>query len=229
MNNRQRFDESKRQTTAEGIFLSLYSDIISMELKPGTKLSEVEIAKQYDVSRQPVREAFMRLNGLNLLLIRPQKATLIPKISLKALKNTRFIRAAVEVEVVRQACEVATKDSLAALRTNLERQGVATKTKNSLLMRELDYEFHRLVCVSADCLPAFKIIADHKAHTDRVCSLELSDVSGMAEVLEGHTNMIDAISVRDKKEAVKSTRHHLTHLNGTIRNACKNHPDFFDD
>jgi len=67
--------EDDRQTAADGVFESLRNDIISLRLEPGTKLSEVEIAKQNDVSRQPVREAFIRLSNMNLLLVRPQRAT----------------------------------------------------------------------------------------------------------------------------------------------------------
>ncbi|MFK7901857.1 MAG: GntR family transcriptional regulator [Nitratireductor sp.] len=229
MNITQRFNDQKRQTTADEVFIGLYSDIISIRLKPGTKLSEAEISKQLGVSRQPVREAFMRLGELGLLLIRPQKATLVPKISLEALKTTRFIRAAIEVEVVRKACQVATKESLDALEENLRKQKAAMGDKDTFSLRDLDYEFHRLICVSADCLSAFKIISENKAHTERVCSLELADEASMIEVFEGHSNIVKAIIERDEEAAVKQTRLHLAHLDKTLQSAGKNHPDYFED
>lgn len=229
MNTLETFKETKRLTTAEEVFQRLSSDIVSMHLKPGEKLSEVEVARQFEVSRQPVREAFARLGDLNLLQIRPQKATLVRKISREALKTTRFIRASIEVEVVRKACGIATKESLSDIRRNLELQKNAVSTKNSIMMHKLDYEFHRLICVVADCVPAFKIIAENKAHTDRVCVLELSNVSGMNEVFEGHANIIRAIADGDEEEAVRFTRHHLAHLDDTLRNAQENYGDYFED
>jgi len=229
MNTLETFKETKRLTTAEEVFQRLSSDIVSMHLKPGEKLSEVEVARQFEVSRQPVREAFARLGDLNLLQIRPQKATLVRKISREALKTTRFIRASIEVEVVRKACGIATKESLSDIRRNLELQKNAVSTKNSIMMHKLDYEFHRLICVVADCVPAFKIIAENKAHTDRVCVLELSNVSGMNEVFEGHSNIIRAIADGDEEEAVRFTRHHLAHLDDTLRNAQENYGDYFED
>lgn len=228
MNIRQTFGEFKRQTTAEEIFHRLKDDIVSLRLAPGSKLSEVEVAKQCDVSRQPVREAFMRLGDLNLLQIRPQKATLVRKISLQDLRNTRFIRAAVEVEVVRMACKTASEESLSALRRNLEKQRAAVDGTDPVLLHALDYEFHRLICQAADRLPAFATIAENKTHTDRVCTLELSDAVGMAEVLEDHTDIVDAITKRDEAGAVALTRHHLAHLDGTLEKACENHPEFFE-
>ncbi|WP_018690456.1 GntR family transcriptional regulator [Ahrensia kielensis] len=229
MNIQQTLSDTRRQTSAEEIFQKLKDDIVSLRLQPGAKLSEVEIAKQYEVSRQPVREAFLRLGDLNLLQIRPQKATLVRKISLQDLRNTRFIRTAVEVEVVRIACKKADKDSLALLRDNLEKQALAIEGKDSIQLHSLDYQFHRLICFAADRVQAFEVIAANKAHTDRVCTLELADTFGMAEVLEDHSDIVNAIEAKDEDLAVACTRHHLAHLDGTLFKACENHADFFED
>lgn len=221
--------DSKRLTTTEEVFRKLKSDIISLKLPPGSKLSEVEVAKGFDVSRQPVREAFLRLGELNLLEIRPQRATRVRKISHYALRNTRFIRAAIEVEVVRVACKVATQENLDLIAENLKQQKSAVDAGDPLLLQKLDYQFHNLICVAADCLPAFRIIAENKTHTDRVCTLELSDTTGMMEVLGGHTDIFTAVCARDEETAVEKTRFHLKHLDATLASACKNYPDFFED
>jgi len=67
----------ERRTTADVVFEHLQQEITSLELRPGTKLSEVDVARRFDVSRQPVREAFSRLSNLDLLLVRPQRATVV--------------------------------------------------------------------------------------------------------------------------------------------------------
>lgn len=229
MNYQQKFGETKRQTTADEVYQRLQSDIISLRLAPGTKLSEVEVAKLYDVSRQPVREAFVRLGDQSLLQIRPQKATLVRKISVSELNNTRFIRASVEVEVVRQACQNASEENLDLIDFNLMQQAKAVKAGDGNLLHSLDYEFHRLICLTADRLPAFKTIAENKTHTDRVCTLELSNACGMSEVLEGHHNIVNAIKNRDEETAVQMTRVHLSHLDATLEDARKEYADYFED
>lgn len=229
MNTLQKPNDPVRLTTTEEVFRQLRADIVSLRMEPGSKISEVEVAKACDVSRQPVREAFMRLGKLNLLKIRPQKATLVCKISHQELRNTRFIRAAVEVEVVRNACKFATEETLRPIRANLEQQKTAVAAKDAVMLRDLDYQFHSLICVAAGCLPAFQVIAENKTHTDRVCTLELADVSGMEEVLEGHTSIYEAILVRDEAAAVENTRNHLAHLDSTLARASANYPDFFED
>jgi DNA-binding GntR family transcriptional regulator len=221
--------EAKRLTTTEEVYRQLKADIISMRLIPGAKISEVEVAKACNVSRQPVREAFMRLGELDLLEIRPQRATRVRKISHQKLRDTRFIRAAVEVEVVRVACEAASPESLDAIAENLRQQQKAVAAGDANHLKELDYDFHRLICLAADRLPAFKVISENKTHTERACTLELNDAAGMQEVLEGHTGIYDAICAGDEVSAVARTRAHLSHLDGTLASASKNNPDFFED
>ena len=70
-------DTLERMTSSEVVFKTLYEQITRLELLPGTKISETEIAKTFGFSRQPVREAFTRLANLNLLLVRPQRATMV--------------------------------------------------------------------------------------------------------------------------------------------------------
>ena len=50
---------------------ALRDAIIRSDLPPGTALSEAEVARRLGVSRQPVREAFIKLNEAGLLSIRP--------------------------------------------------------------------------------------------------------------------------------------------------------------
>lgn len=70
-------DESQPGSISDQVFTMLYQAIIRLDLKPGEKLSEIAIAKQVGLSRQPVREAFQRLAAVGFLSIRPQRATVV--------------------------------------------------------------------------------------------------------------------------------------------------------
>ena len=61
-----------RRTVVDEIFEHLHDEISSMRLRPGDRISEADVAAQFGVSRQPVRDAFSRLENASLLLIRPQ-------------------------------------------------------------------------------------------------------------------------------------------------------------
>ncbi len=220
--------DAKRHTSADEIFTHLKNEIISLKILPGTKLSEAEVAKKFDLSRQPVREAFQRLGDLGLLEIRPQKATLVKKISLREIAHTRFVRLALEVEVVRVASEVASDEAIAALWQNLSQQVQARASNEPRRIQELDYVFHRLICEAAKQPNAFDVIAEYKAHTDRVCTVEMSDDKGMEETIDGHTGIVRALAEKNPEQAVKAARDHLRHLDTTIESALVSHPEYFE-
>ena len=83
-------DVLERRTTTDEVFDRLHEEIVTLELLPGTKLSEVEVARRFGVSRQPVRDAFNRLSNLDLLLIRPQKATEVRGFSIERIARARL-------------------------------------------------------------------------------------------------------------------------------------------
>jgi len=193
-----------RRTSADEVFDQLQSDIVSLRLLPGAKLSESEIAKQSNVSRQPVREAFIRLNNLGLLTVRPQKATLVRKISIQEILNSRFIRTAVEVEVVRKACSKSTDSNYRAFETNLLAQTKAAKNNDTNAFHALDYEFHQQMCIAADSEFALDLVDDHN-------------------------RIFNALERRDETEIIDITRLHLSRLDSTLKKAREEHGEFFED
>lgn len=222
------FDESRR-TTADDVFDLLRSRIVSLELPPGAKLSEADVAREFGVSRQPVREAFIRLSNIDLVLIRPQRATVVKRLSRRALLESRFIRTAVEMEIVRRACRNGPGRFEDDFKRNLELQDEAVRENESDRFNTLDYEFHRLICLAADCEFAFKTIADNKVYVDRLCMLSLSDKCGQRETYEDHVEIFDRLCARDEAGMISTIELHLSRLNATLDNAQSQHPDYFDD
>ena len=67
----------ERPTVADQVYAELHRQILSLDLAPGAKISEIDVARAMGVSRQPVRDAFFRLSQLGFLVIRPQRATTV--------------------------------------------------------------------------------------------------------------------------------------------------------
>jgi DNA-binding GntR family transcriptional regulator len=82
---------SETRSTADVVFDRLHEEIATLSILPGTKISEADIARRFGVSRQPARDAFRRLHNLDLLEIRPQRATVVRRFSLAEIENTRFV------------------------------------------------------------------------------------------------------------------------------------------
>lgn len=224
-----KLDITDRPTLASQVFDQLYEDIASLKLLPGTKLSEADIARRYDVSPQPVRDAFHRLNSIDLLLIRPQRASKVRGFSMSRIEDARFIRLSVELEVSRRACEVWDTTRDAALQENLERQKQCVETRDGDGMQSLDYEFHRLLCELAGCPRAFATIKQQKQKLDRLCVLEQDHkVNGMEAILQDHQSIALALKTKSVDAVLAAARKHLGRLDETIKFIHATHSEYFE-
>lgn len=217
-----------RQTSADLVFERLYDEIVDLSLLPGTRISEVEVAKRFELSRQPIREAFRRLNKMGLIRIRPQRPTIVRHFSLKKISHARFIRAAIEVEVLRSACQdrdTSFDDPLAAC---LAAQKVVISDNDAEQFHALDYEFHRLLCSAARADYAFELISSNKAQVDRLCILALTSQSSMEKLYNDHVAILDAVKSGNRKSGEVALRRHLDRLTGTIETVYEKHQDYFE-
>ena len=196
---------------------------------PGTRISEVEIARQFDVSRQPVREAFIRLANRGLLLVRPQKATIVRRFSNEKILRARFIRTAVECEILRRACQKPLGKHQARLERLLEAQDKAIADQDVDRFHAFDYDFHRALCATAGSEFVFETILENKAQVDRLCMLSLSEPAAMEELIEDHRTIVEGLIARDEPRVIKAITHHLSRLDEVISGIRKSHADYFDD
>ena len=133
---------SERRTSVDDIFDHLHAEILSLSLRPGDKISEADIAAQFGVSRQPVRDAFNRLATLDLLQIRPQRATEVKRFSTREIVKSRFVRAAIEKEVLRCAALNCDEQDAEDLDRELTAQRQAIEASDVDAFGRLDDVFH---------------------------------------------------------------------------------------
>jgi DNA-binding GntR family transcriptional regulator len=213
-------------TATDMVFASLYDAIITMELPPGTKLSEVEVARQFDLSRQPVRDAFFRLSQRGFLSVRPQRATRVTPISEQAVADATVMRRALEAECLRLACERAGPDDLAEIDAILGAQAAASAEGAVSRFHALDEAFHETLCRIAGHAQIWDVIRAHKAQTDRVRWLSLT-AKRRAEVLDDHHAIRDAVAARDSGAGEARLRRHLDHILRILPGIRETHPACF--
>ena len=218
----------ERRTSADDVFDYLYAQINALKLLPGTRISEVEIARKFDVSRQPVREAFIRLANRGLLLIRPQKATVVRRFSHEKILRARFIRFAVETEVLRRACAKPLGRNKARFERSLDAQKKAMEDGDIERFHQLDYEFHRLLCAAADSEYVFETIMESKAQVDRLCILSLNQPAAMEELFQDHVQLVDGLIASDETKVLDVIKFHLSRLDEVVASIRKSHADYFE-
>lgn len=216
------------ETTAATIEKRLREAIIQLEFRPGARLSEQEIASRYGVSRQPVREALIALAKSKLVEIRPNRGTVVVRISVQQMLEARFVREAVEVAVVRRACESFDPFMRERVRSNLEQQEAAIASSDHDRFRLLDEQFHIHIAQGAGCQLAWTAIADMKAHMDRVCSLTLKYPHARQALLDQHRAIFSAIEAHDADRAEAEMRAHLHAILLDLPKVEAEHGDLFD-
>lgn len=219
---------SQRRTIVDDIFDHLYEEIVSLQLKPGARISEAEIAAQFGVSRQPVRDAFSRLANQDLLLIRPQRATEVRRFSAREIEKSRFLRAAVEREVLRCAAQSCGLKDAKQLDDALDAQSKAIENQDFEGFVALDYAFHQLLCEIARVDFAFDIIQAEKSKVDRLCRLSFSKEDRMPQLMTDHKAMADAIKSHNADAAIDAGMVHLSRLDETIEYISMQNTDYFE-
>jgi DNA-binding GntR family transcriptional regulator len=103
--------------------------IVTNALRPGERLSENELSASLGVSRQPVRDALIRLAEAGLVRSLPQRGTEVTRIAIQSVYSGRFLREAVEVAVIREAAVKADPSMIEAMDRIIEAQEVALAKK----------------------------------------------------------------------------------------------------
>lgn len=221
-------DDFTRRTTTDAVYEKLHDEIVSLQILPGTKLSETEVARRFGVSRQPVRNAFTKLGNEDLLVIRPQKATEVRGFSMERVELARLVRLAVELEIVHRAVEVWDAPREAKLAENIALQEQAIADGDLTTFHALDYDFHKLIYELSGNPLAFDVMLECKQKVDRLCLLSLGKASEAGAILADHRNIATGLASGSLEQAQGSMRKHLSRLDETIAFIHKTHPDYFE-
>lgn len=201
-------------SASQRVYEDLRTRIVSLELEPDTTLSRVDLSKSYDVSQTPIREAMQRLEQDGLIRVYPQSRTVVSRIDVKQLRETHFLRVALECEVVRRVAVLEDRTSLAQARSYLSMQdSVSDKPDQMKLFNDLDRAFHQTLFEAVGMVNLFHMLGSKLGHLARCQRLELP-MKGKAEhIIKCHDEILVAIENRDPEAAAEAMRAHLT---GTI-------------
>ncbi|QEE22096.1 GntR family transcriptional regulator [Youhaiella tibetensis] len=214
---------------ANRVFDALREAIVQLKLRPGNPISEAEVARQLGVSRQPVRESFIKLAEVGLVEIRPQRGTFVMLISIRQVQNVRFVREAIEVAVVRKAALEASPKRIEEFRRILEAQRNAERQGDHIEFLRLDESFHQSLAYSVDSDYAWRVLENLKAQMDRVRHLSMPDATPIDVLVGQHAAIVDAIARHAPDDAEAATRTHLSEILLSLPRLAQAHPELFSD
>ena len=211
------------------VFDAIRQAIVQLKLRPGNLLSEADVARQLGVSRQPVREAFIKLAEVGLVEVKPQRGTFVMLISIRQVQNVRFIREAIEVAVVRKAALEASHKKIDEFRKLLDAQREAEKAGDHIEFLRLDEAFHQALSHSVDSDYAWRVLENLKAQMDRVRHLSMPDATPIDVLVGQHAAIIDAVARHAPDEAEAAMRTHLNEILVSLPRLAQANPELFTD
>ena len=198
------------------------------DLPPGMRISETEVAAAIGLSRQPVREAFIRLASEGLAEVRPQRGTYISKISVASVLSARFIREAVEADLARAVAMARPADILDRMADEIARQHRADQTASVEDFIESDDRSHRLLALAAGQEAVWADLDRLKAQMNRLRHLSMR-VFDRGFTIGQHQQILDALRQGDPDAAETAMRIHLRQMLTEVPQMAAAQPDYFTD
>lgn len=201
------------RTLADRVSEQIATAIVKGELPPGYKISEPELARQYGISRGPLREAIRRLEGLHLLVRIPHIGARVVSLSTKELLEIYYVREAMEGMAARLAAENMTDAEIASLRQLIEHHETSPDLleNRSYFQKEGDLDFHYRIVQGSKNTKLIELLGGELYHLVRMYRYQFSAASNRPrQALFEHRNIVEAIAQRDGELAEILMRRHVS-------------------
>lgn len=207
-----------RKTTTDLIYEAMRSDINSLKLKPGEKISEARMAKKYNVSRAPVRDAIRRLQQDKLVLVKPQIGTIVAPVSLEKARDICQIRLLLEPYAAEIAAERITDEDI----QNLDKQfALLASYANKGEVKEkciytTDSILHRMIWRLCGNKEIYQIIDGYQDEVHRIRQSTLKLANRAVPTEEEMRRIYQALRHKDPLAARKAMYEHILNLMNAV-------------
>ncbi|WNC70835.1 GntR family transcriptional regulator [Thalassotalea psychrophila] len=209
------FNNPARQapvTTADKIFETMQHEIVEGEILAGSKISEPELAKKYQVSRSTLREALNRLEKCHLIERKANVGSRVVECTTKGLLEIYIVREALEGMACRLAASQMEDAEIKELQTILAAHGQEKQLQDGIAyyQEEGDLDFHYRVIQGSNNQQLINILCGELYHLVRMYRCQFGMNSPRASRAYGeHKAILHAIADRDGELAEMLMRRHI--------------------
>jgi DNA-binding GntR family transcriptional regulator len=203
--------DGQRLPCAQRVYAETKEQILSGALDGGSLLSEVEFASKLQVSRTPVREAFVRLADEGLLSLLPRRGAVVVPVSPTEAVDILDVRAALEVSAVqRLALRPDRIDLLEYARAELARQIEHAATTDIEAFAASDQRFHRAIVDAADNALASRFYATLGDRQRRMTTRAVTcDLAPLGRLVKEHRSLLGHVDAGDVAGFAATLRAHF--------------------
>jgi len=135
-------------TLKSHIYRRLRDAIVTGRYRPGDRLNESKIAREFGISRIPVREALMQLQEHGLVMNQERRGMFVTRLGEEDVQRINSLRVVLEAEALK-LCRLKISKTDAARLTDLVNQMDAWTERTEMDAAALDLEFHRTLWAAA--------------------------------------------------------------------------------
>lgn len=201
--------ENSVNTIREKVNKEIRNFILKGRFKPGEKLLETAIAKELNVSRNPVREVFRQLEQEGILEYYPQKGCFLKEISSSELEQIFRLRASLEIISLEYCNFILKEDTLLKLEKILEKLNEIKKNKNFDEMFYLGIKFHELIVQECQKEIIYKTWKDFAGYNYSIfLNIHKADIESLKRDILTHKKLLTKLKTNKEKIIKKAIFEH---------------------
>jgi DNA-binding GntR family transcriptional regulator len=210
-------DAATARSLADQAYYRIRELIVSLELPPGSPISERELMERLGLGRTPIREALRALARERLVDVYPRRGMFVSRVDVGDLAGLSEVRAALESHAARLAAERATESDRAAIAVLLDELNGAGGELGERTLIDLDQRIHRRIyrCTHNAFLEA--TLDAYYMLTLRIWFLALDRVARLENAVGEHLELLEAIRDGEPERAGKAMQRHVTGFEQAMR------------
>ena len=206
------------------VYNKLKNAIVSQSVRPGTRISERDMAKKMNISTTTIKRALNKLSTEGLVEIRPRRGTYISGLSNISIEENSLIRAALEGVACRLAAKKATAEEIAGLRNQLKKMKRCTDTRDLGRLIETNTQFHMMIHDIGKNYYIKQLINVLRTFDASLRKRSLQDYQEASRGFNEHNGVFEAIASGDEALAEEKMKQHILRTSSQTR--ARLEPDF---
>jgi DNA-binding GntR family transcriptional regulator len=206
--------QQSKITRAEELRLQLADEIVRGALRPGSPLDETDIARRFNVSRTPVREALRQLAASGLVEARAHRSAVVAQPSIERLTGMFEAMAELEALCAGLAAERMTAADRHALEAVHEELRVLSYTGNPDRFHEVNERFHNTIYAGSHNDYIAEMTLATRVRVQPFRRAQFRNLGRLAKSHAEHDRVVVAILRGDKTGAAAAMRAHITLVRG---------------
>ena len=202
-------DDAKSSKISETLKQALEERIVSGVYPPGARLDETEIAKEFSVSRTPVREALIQLASSGLLIIRPRRGAIVAEASPQRLYEMFEVMAELEAMSVRLAARRRDDADLRRIQEAQAECEEALESGDFEMYYQANARFHLSIYAASHNGFLYEETSGMQQRLAVYRRLQLRSHGRLKDSRDEHQGILDAIAAGDGERAARLAHAHV--------------------